>query len=400
MTRKKELAGRFVFASLSLVAALLVFEVLLRIFTSEPQNLAKLKASLVFLHENKANATFAYSRDEDGFNNTISINSYGFRDDEFKKEKDPNVFRIAVLGDSQEEALQVKLADTWQKVMAKKLSSELVRKAAIGEPRFTRVESYNFGVSGYGTDQQWLTLREKVWQFSPDMVILAFSPNDVGDTFKNGLARVKDGKLEVISAKERAGGNILGRLARETYTYHLIVKSASGSELTKRLIENVRVKILGFPKEERFFQSDAQLVQGPFEVIASQKNPPKEVGDTWKIVEALIFDMQKQAEGHGAKFLITINIPRAQVSPSGWESLMDQYHLDPAVSSPQEINDVLAGFAREAGITVYDPREEAVAWTGDFGILHFRHDGHFNVNGNLFMGTKVADFILANDLIR
>lgn len=412
MTRKKELAGRFVFASLSLVAALLVFEVLLRIFTSEPQNLAKLKASLVFLHENKANATFAYSRDEDGFNNTISINSYGFRDDEFKKEKDPNVFRIAVLGDSQEEALQVKLADTWQKVMAKKLSRELAEKASGPAsdsvesltrregPPARRVESYNFGVSGYGTDQQWLTLREKVWQFSPDMVILAFSPNDVGDTFKNGLARVKDGKLEVISAKERAGGNILGRLARETYTYHLIVKSASGSELTKRLIENVRVKILGFPKEERFFQSDAQLVQGPFEVIASQKNPPKEVGDTWKIVEALIFDMQKQAEGHGAKFLITINIPRAQVSPSDWESLMDQYHLDPAVSSPYEINDVLAGFAREAGITVYDPREEAVAWTGDFGILHFRHDGHFNVNGNLFMGTKVADFILANDLIR
>jgi hypothetical protein len=38
----------------------------------------------------------------------------------------------------------------------------------------------NFGVDGYGTAQEFLTLTEDVWQFSPDIVVLAFFPgNDV-----------------------------------------------------------------------------------------------------------------------------------------------------------------------------------------------------------------------------
>ena len=38
-----------------------------------------------------------------------------------------------------------------------------------------QVEVINFGVSGYGTAQELLTLRQKVWDFSPDIVVLAFT---------------------------------------------------------------------------------------------------------------------------------------------------------------------------------------------------------------------------------
>ena len=247
--------------------------------------MAKLKFSSFFLYENKPNVVFPYSI-SDEVTNEILINSYGFRDDEFSRQKAADVFRIAVLGDSQEEALQVPLFDTWQKVMARKLSEELEKAAgperprsasetALRRPLARRVESYNFGVSGYGTDQEWLTLREKVWQFSPDMVILAFSPNDVGDTYKNKLVRIIDGRIGVASAKERTGGNILGRLVRQTYTYHLVIKASRGNLAAKIIIDGLRTKILGFPSDARFFLSDAQLIQGPFEVIASQKIHPR-----------------------------------------------------------------------------------------------------------------------------
>ena len=372
----------------SLVFTLVLLEICLRLFTPIPDNLAKLKSSSLFLHENNPNVTFTY-KSQGEFENQIFLNSYGFRDDEFKREKEPDTFRIAVLGDSQEEALQVTLFDTWQKVMVRRLSEKLKVK----------VESYNFGISGYGTDQQWLTLREKVWQFSPDMVILAFSPNDVGDTYKNKLVRLENGSIHVVSPEERAGGNFLGKIVRKTYIYQLVVRAASGNEFAKKIVDKVRTKILGFPKDERFFLSDAQLISGPFEIIASQKNPPQDVLDTWNIERILLADMEKQAEAHGAKFMVTVNIPRAQVDTSSWEQLRDQYHLAAGESLPYQINEVLGGICLDLGIPFYDGRLDAIEWKNENGILHFPNDAHYNINGNLFMGTKTADFILKSKLI-
>jgi len=379
---------KLILTILAVIIAVVFFEIALRFFLPEPENLAKLKSSSVFLHENKPNAIFHYSSNGE-FENEININSSGFRDDEFSTAKKAGTFRIAVLGDSQEEAMQVPLIDTWQKVMAKKLSVELK----------VDVESYNFGVSGYGTDQEWLTLREKVWQFMPDMIILAFSPNDVGDTYKNKLVRINNGQLDIISTKEKTGGNWLGNVVRETYNYHLIAKAFSRNRISKILFDKFRIKILGFPKEERFFLSDAQLVQGPFEVIASQKNPPDEVLEGWELVKALVSDMKKQADSHQAKFLITINIPRAQVFPDDWKFLQQRYNLDLTTSAPYEINVMMGKISNDLNILFYDPRLDAIEWTNNYGILHYPKDAHFNKNGNLFMGTKVARYILERKLI-
>lgn len=374
-------------ALIASVFAILLFEAFLRITQPKPENLSKLESSSLFLYENNHGAEFTYKSSE--FNNPIKINSYGFRDIEFNKAKPKGVYRIAILGDSYEEALQVDLENTWQKIMAKKISQEVKKD----------VESYNFGISGYGTDQNWLTLREKVWQFSPDMIILAFSPNDVGDTYKNNLVRLENGNLKIINSKEREGGNIIGKFVRETYTYHIIIKASSSNKLGKQIVNSIRTKFLRFSKDGRFFLSDAQLIEGPFEVIASQINPPKEVQDTWKIIRALIIDMKMQAKEKDAEFLITINIPSTQVEDENWNNLKKQYNLDPSTSSPNVINDVIGKIAEENNILLYDPRIDASEWTKNEGAIYFKIDGHFNLSGHKFMGEKVADFILENYLI-
>ena len=66
-----------------------------------------------------------------------------------------------------------------------------------------RVEALNFGVDGYGTAQELVTLREKVWAYQPDIVVLAvFLGNDVRNnsaTLEGNLCRPfyieRDGKL-------------------------------------------------------------------------------------------------------------------------------------------------------------------------------------------------------------
>lgn len=380
---------RVAFVFLALFFAVLIFEVFLRLFAPEPSNLAKLKSSSSFLYENKPNAFYTQS-DSDGVFNEIRFNSSGFRDNEFSEGKKQGVFRIAILGDSFEESVQLALSDTWQKVLERQLKEA-------GKD----IEVYNFGVSGYGTDQEWLTLKEKVWKFKPDLVILAFTGNDVGDVFKNNLVDLNEnGQIYFKDQKVRAGGNKLGRFVRETYFYHYALSVASRNPVAKKVFYKLRTQVLGFKADERFFLSDAQLVQGPFEVIASQEDPPKEVEDSWLKVEALISDMNKQAQEHGARFLVTTNVNKSRILPEEWNHLRNQYNLNEVVASPHKIVEHLADFLSDKGIAFYDPYRAALEWEKEKGALHFKYDAHFNKNGSLFMGTAVSKFLLDKELVK
>ena len=105
----------------------------------------------------------------------VRINSDGLRDHEHAIAKPANTFRIAILGDSYAEALSVSLEEAFWSVMGRKLQD---CAALPGKS----IEVINFGVSGYGTAQELLTLREKVWKYSPDLVLLAVTTNnDVTD---------------------------------------------------------------------------------------------------------------------------------------------------------------------------------------------------------------------------
>jgi len=85
----------------------------------------------------------------------VRINRDGFRDRERRMEKPAHTTRIAVLGNSWTEALQVPLESTFCAVMER----ELARCAAASD---NRVEVLNFGTSGYSSAQELLTLRLEV----------------------------------------------------------------------------------------------------------------------------------------------------------------------------------------------------------------------------------------------
>jgi hypothetical protein len=105
----------------------------------------------------------------------VSINSDGLRDREHPIPHPANTLRIAVLGDSYVEAMQVNEDQAFCKVMQKDLQH-------CANLRGRQVEVINFGVSGFGTAQELLMLRHRVWKYKPDVVLLAFTTgNDVAD---------------------------------------------------------------------------------------------------------------------------------------------------------------------------------------------------------------------------
>ena len=81
----------------------------------------------------------------------IQINSDGLRDVEHSIEKPADTMRIAILGDSYAEARQVPLDRTFWKGIENQLTH-------CPQLKGTRVEVINFGVSGFGTVQELLTL--------------------------------------------------------------------------------------------------------------------------------------------------------------------------------------------------------------------------------------------------
>ena len=113
----------------------------------------------------------------------MESNSEGFRGPEYSLVKPPGTLRIAVLGDSFAEAQHVAFEDTFCSVIQRDLQGQC--PFAIGgddksQRLFTNVEVMNFGCDGYGTAQELQTLRHSVWQYSPDVIVLAFfNGNDV-----------------------------------------------------------------------------------------------------------------------------------------------------------------------------------------------------------------------------
>ena len=93
----------------------------------------------------------------------VTTNSFGFRDKPRVRHKPPGTVRIAVLGDSFIEAIQVPLEQSVTALLEARLGAHL---------RPSTVEVLNFGVSNYGVGQYLLLYDAEVRAFDPDYVVV------------------------------------------------------------------------------------------------------------------------------------------------------------------------------------------------------------------------------------
>ncbi len=94
---------------------------------------------------------------------TLTINSRGLRDREYPLDKPAGVRRILVLGDSYAWGYGVSDDEIFTEILEQKLS--------LNDSKW---QVLNSGVSGWGTDQQYLYLKEEGIHYEPDVVVLAF----------------------------------------------------------------------------------------------------------------------------------------------------------------------------------------------------------------------------------
>jgi hypothetical protein len=237
----------------------------------------------------------------------VAINSLGYRDVEHTKVKPAGVFRIAVLGDSFTEARQVDIEETFWK----RLEARLDRRR---EFEGRRIEVLNFGVGGYGTAQQLLTLKLHALDFSPDLVVLAFCPgNDIADNSKLLSSQVnrsfrpfyslRDGALVLDSSFRDFSLTYLQRRVSLTVIHYSRVLELMNQ--ARRLVAARRSsQPPGSPNEIGLF--DEEFLE-PKDEIWSQ---------AWRISDAIMAALQREVLAVGARFIVVTLTSPIQVDPN------------------------------------------------------------------------------------
>jgi len=98
------------------------------------------------------------------------ISSAGLRDVEHQLAKPAGVKRIAFIGDSKTQALQVNIEDTFVRLVEDSLNAQ-AGEAETGRKKF---ETINFGMSSYGLVQYFVNFLARVRPYSPDVTVVVY----------------------------------------------------------------------------------------------------------------------------------------------------------------------------------------------------------------------------------
>jgi hypothetical protein len=253
----------------------------------------------------------------------VAINSAGFRDREHTLAKPEGTFRIAVLGDSYPEALQVEMQESFWFILEKKLQE-------CGAFGGKQIEVLNFGVSGYGTAAELLTLRERVWDYSPDLVMLTFTTNnDISDNVRV-LKKTNRVPYYVYQGEELKLDDSFKRTKTFRWRQSVVARAGRWFEDHLRLIQAIeraqlKLKIWMASRKAPAAgvmvqsnrpatgQSESEL--GIDNVVYREPNDAV-WEDAWRVTEGLISAMRDEVRDHGAKFLVVTVSNGIQVYPN------------------------------------------------------------------------------------
>jgi hypothetical protein len=316
----------------------------------------------------------------------VRINRDGFRGPDYARHKAPGTMRVAVLGDSYVEAIQVAEDKTFSTVIGRELADCPTLKGR-------RVEAINFGVDGYGTAQELIELQRKVWAYSPDILVLAIF---LGNDIRNNSAVLEGdqcrpfyvfdgGRLKLTGPWADSPRFRLWCMARFDYRDLRLL------ELFRNTWEIVR-KGPGGPTPDH-----------PVEraINYSIYKPPADQAwiDAWRITEALISTASAEVKQHGATFLAVTEETGIQAWPD--HAVRDRFMRHLGVTDLFYPDRRIEELGRREGFAVLTLAQPLQAYAQDHHV--FLHGfpntpmgfGHWNETGHAQAGHLIAHRLCA-----
>jgi hypothetical protein len=371
----------------------------------------------------------------------IKINSEGFHDREHLKVKPQNTLRIALLGDSFTEAVQVPQAQGIAAVIERELKN---CPTLAGRD----LEVMNFGVGGYGTDQELITLREKVWNYSPDLVLLNFYPgNDVRDNshkLNENLVSMSPEDNESLMKPFFVYSNGSWEVdtsfvstdvyrLQKSWWHQAYLKAEDNSRILQILKKLEQVKYaLGFPgrdkwaqiklfKSTKLEQQNYQLLtEGDFvhavtspewkqsenliPILSVYTPSDSEWQEAWQLTEGLISLMHREVSAKGADFAVVILTTPILAYPE--PVVRQQYGEAVGVTDWFYPEKRITALGEKDNFTTINLGQTFQAYAEEKNVCLHGFDnaypcfGHFNALGHQLAGEIVAKTLCQKFIIR
>ena len=304
----------------------------------EPQPESRYRYSPATYFEPTPGARYVYRRQE--FSVPIHINDFGMRDLPRRLEKPPGGLRVALLGDSFAEALQVPLDSTVARLLEERLHGCFPARP---------LEVLNFGVSGFGAACCAARTKHLAARFHPDLALYLFVANDLLDILSN------DARLYVVEGDSmHLRPVVLGPLRR------------SGRWLTDLAKAHLHAyRFLRFRQLHRAEDSRVLAARGRGETEGTTELLPD--AQAWQLFRQALALLQKEAAAVGAPLLL------AQATTFG-----------PQMSAR------LVGLCDALGIRYLDLTG---ALEADPGPVSFRIDGHWRARGHWVAASALAPVV-------
>jgi hypothetical protein len=318
----------------------------------------------------------------------VEINADGMRDRPHAIEKPRGTLRIAVLGDSQAAAFEVSREATFWVEIERRLGD----CPAVGG---RAVEVLGFGLGGAGTAQELLILRERVWKYRPDVVVLAFDTRtDVGDNVRaiKGSSRAPyyvyapDGSLvldpEFLAKRERMGEGPLEELRLWLFNHSRLAQVAA----------RARRELRALRRDEAAAPSPAPNAELERQIFATPTLPVWQ--RAWGVTEDLLREFARDVRAKGAALLVATTTQSIQVHPDQGER--ERYAAAIGVPDLLYPDRRIEALARSESIPFVMLAPPLGAWAAeqDTCVHGFANatpcGGHWNENGHRLAGEEIA----------
>ncbi len=325
-------------------------------------------------------------------NHHVRQNRFGYRGPAYETAR-TDKRRLLVLGDSFVWGFGVEEDDIF--------TSRLERESGYA------VEVINAGVSGYGTDQEYLLWREKASRWQPDDVLLVVTPyTDIVDNLfprrygypKPQFVWTQAGELELTNVPVPKTSDFA-----DDKQIEVDIEAPTG--LSRLLAHSHLAKMLvnagsRFPGIRGALESSglmpSRLPGYDWEYPLYLAEPPEQVQQAWAITFALLDQMADDVAARGARLSVAIVPTIVQVYPELWEQFRTTHGAGKnARLDREQPNRQVNGWCQRRGVRVIDllPALTTAGETDSYLYfpynLHWTPDGHAIVAETLLRGMEI-----------
>ncbi len=314
----------------------------------------------------------------------IKFNSQGFRDKDFEPGDD---FKIAILGDSFMEAIEVPVDLDTASVLSKLLG----------------YRTLNTGINSYGTTHELFVYKTFLKSLRPQIVLLFFFPgNDVqdnsceltrmyGDPISGPCGYLSDDKI-LWNTDFDQNDNVRGQ-----------------SWLKRFLRQNCRLCLLGY-RALKFDLWNKYKDRGiPFPYNTFRSDPPDAIKkpwqEGWKITTEAILQLNSEVKSAGGKLFI-VTVPEYFAVVPDWKKSFKQ--ATGADKPPEDFDPLLAekrleALGKQHGIGVLNLASHFNAYRARFDLkdpyFWYYCDAHWSPLGHFLAANWAAKMLTENDAL-